>query len=181
LVVILAILVVRGPGTDAPAAPPLRSTTSTTLSPEAEVEQAYRAFDAMVSRLNLAPDPEDPEIAQRTTGEFKSQYELVLADRRTRGVAVKTGPRYGPTALTTTVDGSSATVRTCYVDQAATVNAMTGAEIDAMTTVPELITLSFAWEEGTWKLRSLVIKRDARTKVPVRCEPSLLQPSASPP
>jgi hypothetical protein len=136
------------------------ATTSTTLSPEADVEQAYAAFDAMLARLNPAPNPDDPEIAKRTTGEFRAQFERVLADRRARRWAVKAGPDYGPQRVATTVRGESATVQSCYVDQAAIVNVDTGAAVDPMTTVTEHQTLTFVREEGQWKLRRLVIDHD---------------------
>jgi hypothetical protein len=170
LVVILAILVVRGPSTDAPAAPPLRSTTSTTLSPEAEVEQAYRAFDAMLARLSPAPDPSDPEIAQLTTGEFRARLERVLADRRARGLAVKLGPEDGPLSVDTRVTSGSAVVKACYVDQAVTVNVETGANVDAMRTVREFQTLTLVREQGTWKVRRLVVERKPGTEELAPCD-----------
>lgn len=170
LVLVLALvafvvtgIVIGGSDDDPPRSASRPSSTSqTTLSPEAEVEQAYRGFDAMLARLNPAPDPDDPEIAQRTTGEFRAQIERVMADRRARRLAVRTGPDYGPREIVTTVSGESATLQTCYVDQAAIVNVTTGAEVNAMRSVTEHQTLTFVREGGAWKLRRLVIDHDAQ-------------------
>jgi hypothetical protein len=152
LVAVLAILVVRGPSTDAPAAPPLRSTTSTTLSPEAEVEQAYRAFWDMSARLSASPDPANPEIAQRSTGELRRNFERTQAERRDRGVAIKVGPATELTVLVTTVEGDTATSKGCFVDQAAVVSASTGTEVEAMSTVTSLQTATLVREDGVWKV-----------------------------
>ena len=43
--------------------------TTTTVSPESEVETAYLAFWDMAVRLAGSPDPNDPEIAQRASGD----------------------------------------------------------------------------------------------------------------
>jgi hypothetical protein len=170
MVAYLLVLVLRGPSDhDESSEPDPASTTTTTPTPESEVERAYRAFDALLNRLSPAPDPADPEIARLTTGEFRAQFERVMADRRARKLAVTVGPRNGPGLLTTTVDSGSATVTSCYVDQGQTINTATGEVVKAMTTVNELQTLTFVQEDGSWKLRHLTIKRDPRTREPVPC------------
>lgn len=149
---------------------PVVATTSTTLSPEGEVEQAYREFDAMLARLSPAPNPDDPEIVQRTTGEFRDRLRRVLADQRARRLAVELGPEYGPTKVVVTVKGDAATVKACYVDQSAIVNVATGASVNPMRTVRELQTLTFVREGGRWKLHRLVIETKPGTQELVQCD-----------
>jgi hypothetical protein len=152
LVVILAILVVRGPSTDAPAAPPPRSTSSTTLSPEAEVEQAYRAFWDMSARLSASPDPGDPEIARRSTGQLRDNVEETLRNRRDRGEAVRVGAATELTVLSTVIHDDTATMKGCFVDQASVVTASTGDVIQPTVTVTRLETATAVRQGGVWKL-----------------------------
>jgi hypothetical protein len=159
---VLLVMLFRGPDTEDGTKRSLARTTTTetsaatTLTSNGEVEQAYRDFDAMFTRLGPAPDPGDPEIARRTTGELRGRIESALTDRVTRGLVLKLGPSSGLRAIvSTTVDGNSATLKSCYVDQSATVDAKTGAEIKTMTTITTLQTWSFVHEGGTWKASRL--------------------------
>ena len=171
LVLVLALvafvvtgIVIGGSDDDPPRSASRPSSTSqTTLSPEAEVEQAYRGFDAMLARLNPAPDPDDPEIAQRTTGEFRARLERIMADRRARGLRVQTGAAAGPRSVSAVVNGRSATLTACYVDQASIVSERTGATVNPMRTVTEQLTLTFAEESGLWKVSRFVIDRKPGT------------------
>jgi hypothetical protein len=162
----------RGGSSDDPSqrsTPDTATTTPTSLSPEAEVEQAYRAFEAMLIRLGPAPNPDDPEIAQRTTGEFRGRLERILTDRRARGLIVKAGAEAGPTSVAVVANGGSATVKACYVDQAAIVNKRTGVTVDPMRTANERLTITFTEEDDRWKVSHFVIDRKPGTRELATC------------
>ncbi|HKE76674.1 MAG TPA: hypothetical protein VKB57_23855 [Acidimicrobiales bacterium] len=169
--IVYVALGLRGGSSDDPAhRSAAGTTTSTSLSPEAEVEQAYRAFEAMLVRLSTAPNPDDPEIAQRTTGEFRARVERIMADRRARHLLVRFGAEAGPTSVSAVVHGGSATVKACYVDQAAIVNGRTGAVIDPMTTVHERLTVTLDEDRGLWKVSHFVVDRKPGSEELAACE-----------
>src|ERR671911_1658895 len=58
------------------------ASTTTTQDPEAEVEAAYLAYWEMAERLLAAPDPDDPEIAQRVIGSARAKLVDSLATLR---------------------------------------------------------------------------------------------------
>jgi hypothetical protein len=131
--------------------------TSTTVDPneavKEEVRQAYRDFLEMFFRVTAAADPNDPGIAQHTTGPLRAEIERTTAADRARGVVVRGGPYDEQTILTTTVDGDIATLTVCYVDHSGEFDAATGAEIAPMTVVTTLDVVELVREDGVWKVR----------------------------
>ena len=150
---LVAVVFAACAGDDASTDPPA---TSTTLDPdeasEDEVRQAYRDFLEMAFRIAEAPDPNDPEIAQRATGDARGRIEQSAAEDQARGVVVRGGPDNKQTILTTTVAGDSARLTVCFVDHAGVFDAATGAEIEPMTTTTRLGTIDLLREDGTWKV-----------------------------
>jgi len=130
------------------------ATTTTTITPEAEVESAYRDFIDMVARLTLAPDPLDPEIAQRTTGEARANFESALTDLQARGTLIRGGAEDRQSILSAAVNGNTATLSVCYVGQSGEYDALTGAEIQPMRIYTTLDTVSLIQDEGIWKVAS---------------------------
>jgi len=136
--------------------------TVTTVSPTAEVEQAYRDFDAMLTRLASAPNPRDPELGRRATGEALTNFRRTLSDSVSHGYAVKVGPQTRLSFVSTTVKGDQATLKICDVDQSALIDAKTGAEIKAMSTVTSLATVTAIRTEGVWKISRVGTDADHR-------------------
>jgi hypothetical protein len=150
LAVVFAACAGDGESADPPA-------TSTTVDPDEavkeEVRQAYRDFLEMFFRVTAAADPNDPGIAQHTTGPLRAEIERTTAADRARGVVVRGGPYDEQTILTTTVDGDTATLTVCYVDHSGEFDAATGAEIAPMTVVTTLDVVELVREDGVWKVR----------------------------
>lgn len=132
-----------------PADTTVVETTTTTLSPEAEVEAAVMAYEAMASRLIQAPDPNDPEIAQRATGENRSHLEAQLQELVALGRAGELGPNTRQTVLHTEVSGDRATVEVCSVDDGVLIEVATGRVLnDDVVTDHSVVTLERA--DGVW-------------------------------
>jgi hypothetical protein len=127
-------------------------TTTTTLSPEQEVEQAYKDFIAMVTRIYLAPDPNDPEIAERSTGEARANFEATLMRMQSEGTVIRIGQEDRQTILSTAISGDSATLSVCFVDQSGTFDAATSAEVEAMRTVTTLDETTLLRQGGMWRV-----------------------------
>lgn len=97
-------------------APSVESTT-TTLSPTQEVETAFLAFDAMTLRLRATPSPDDPEIAQRASGETLAGIRRSQTTQHTAGLRVEFGERQATHVLEVSmVDSGTATLLGCTVD-----------------------------------------------------------------
>jgi hypothetical protein len=119
---------------------------------EAEVEAAYRAYIAMGQRLVAAPNPDDPEIPERTTGSALARVKAVLADDLARGHVIRTGPASSQTILSIDVDGDQATLRACFVDESGLFDAATGAEIEPVRIVTAIDTVVLQRESGAWRV-----------------------------
>ena len=98
--------------------------TSTTLSPTQEVEEAFLAFDAMMDRLRESPNPDDPEIAQRASGETLAGITDATTTLHTTGFTMRFGERDSVQILSVGfVDRATALVRECTVEDLTEVNA----------------------------------------------------------
>jgi hypothetical protein len=160
LLMLALVLVVSdcGGDDDAKADPDERPapTTTTTLSPEQEVEQAYRDFIAMTKRAALAPDPTNPEIAARATGDARANFEATLTRLQAEGTQYRTGQRDNQTILSTTIDGDTATLSVCYVGHTGAFDLATAHEIEPMRVVTSLDKTTLTREDGVWRV-SLVL------------------------
>lgn len=132
-----------------PADTALAETTVTTLSPEAEVEAAIAAYDAMINRIVQAPDPNDPEIAQRATGANRERVEAGFAQLVALGQYGKPGPNRRSTVLRTVVSGAEATADVCEVDDGLLIDAATGDVLDD-DVVTRLVVISLERVDGAW-------------------------------
>jgi hypothetical protein len=161
--VLVGLVVTACQGNDDPDPP---TDTSTTLDAEAaaeeEVRQAYRDFLAMTFRNAEAPDPADPAIAEHATGDVRANLERAAARDRDRGIVIRGGPEDRQTILTVSVDGETATLSVCYVDQSGVYDAATGAELVPMEIVTTLDTVGMVRESGAWKVRSIENSEEAK-------------------
>jgi hypothetical protein len=131
------------------------ATTTAPPDPEVEVEQAYIAYREMARRLLQAPDPADPEIAQRSTGTARERLEAVLNDLVASGDAAREGPTRSRTILSVEVSGDEATVRACLVDESGRFDAATGEAVEPMAVGTIIDTASLRRDEGVWRVASL--------------------------
>ncbi len=132
-----------------PADTTVAETTTTTLSPEAEVEAAVADYYAMVVLLVQAPDPADPEIAQRATGTNLDRLASNLTQYATLGHVVQRGPNMGQTLIGAEVSGDRATVDVCSVDDSVLIEAATGRVIND-DVVTRVITYRLERVDATW-------------------------------
>jgi hypothetical protein len=128
------------------------ATTTTPADPEAEVEQAYRAYLAMEARLVAAPDPNDPEIPERATGRALARLKDALAEDVQKGQVIRVGPATSQTILSIEVMDDHATVRACFVDESGLFDAANGAEIVPMHTGTAIDTAVLEREGGMWRV-----------------------------
>lgn len=125
------------------------STTTTAPTPEAAVEAAYLAYWEMAQRLVEAPDPDDPEIAERATGQVAHQLTDSLTTLRSRDQAVRSGPRYVHDVLSVSVSADSAQVIDCAIDDAVVVNVLTGETVEERL-ITVLLETTLRLAGGTW-------------------------------
>jgi hypothetical protein len=134
-------------------------TTPTTRSPESEVEEAYLAYWEMGERLLEAPDPDDPEIAQRAIDPARGQMVDSLTTLKARDQAVQRGPEYAHNVLSVHVTGETATVRDCVVDDGAVISVVSGATVrERVTTV--LLETTLRRDGARWRV-SAIDQRDS--------------------
>ena len=148
--------------------PPSRTSaasTTTRIDSEREVEDAFRAFVEMVARVDLAPDPDDPEIATRTTGATRSTFTKAVADRKANGTIVKTGPQDRQTIRSTSIKGDTATMSVCYVGQTGVYDAETGAVKQPMSTTTTPLAVTLTREDGAWKVSRVSFEGAAKKGV----------------
>jgi hypothetical protein len=129
--------------------PPPRSTTTTTLSPEAEVEAAYLAYWDMVQRVTESPDPDDPEIADRAVDPARTELTDSVEAFHEAGQVVEIGPEYAHAVTDVVVDGNTAQLRDCAVDDAALVDGTSG-EVIRAATVTSSLQVTLVLRERRW-------------------------------
>ncbi|HMG43977.1 MAG TPA: hypothetical protein VK611_21775 [Acidimicrobiales bacterium] len=121
-----------------------------TPSPESEVEAAYLAYWEMGARLLEAPDPADPEIPQRTSGEALTNLVNGLTTLKETDQRSELGRMYSHDVIGVRVDGASrAEVDDCAVDDSRVVNATTG-EVVAEGLVTELLRVTLIRDDERW-------------------------------
>lgn len=91
--------------------------TSTTLSETEQVEAAFLAFNDMSDRLAADPDPTDPEIVARTSGEVRAGITDSLTTFETLGYRTEFGERDSVNVLEVRFDdAATAKVLECSVE-----------------------------------------------------------------
>lgn len=100
--------------------------TTTTVPVEQEVEEAYLAYWAMLDRLAQDPNPDDPEIRERASGQAQDMAVDGLTTMQDAGWRSEFGDEHGHSVLSVTVDGDEAVVQHCAVDQSQVIDTTTG-------------------------------------------------------
>jgi hypothetical protein len=154
LAVALTLAVATGCGDDDDTAGPDDGTTTTeapdtTLSPEAEVEAAYLAFWDMAVRLAGAPNPDEPEIVERASGEARDNLVNGLTTLRSAEQRSEFGQQYRHEVLSVQVDGQTAHIDDCAVDDSRVVDAATG-EVVVEGVGTELLSATLISNGGDW-------------------------------
>lgn len=158
-----------GDGDAAPVADPTTTTSTTTTSttvpetttttaapsPEEEVLAAYANYWQAVDAAFDPPqvEPEHPALREYATGEalagITANARETLSQNRAR--RIRSGGRYAHRAEVLTIDGDTATVRDCTIDDTVIVNTVDGAVIDDGVSTRLYISM-LVHEAGQWKL-----------------------------
>jgi hypothetical protein len=130
------------------------ATTSTT-KPEDAMKQAYLDYWKMIDRLNAAPNPDDPELAQRATEPLISTIKDQLSAQKSTGHSFRSSPDrpLSHTVSDLVVSGATGTIRDCYVDGTIEFDAndqIIDSGISTRTTEGALVLIG-----STWKVASL--------------------------
>lgn len=127
-----------------------RQTTTTRFTPEEqEVIDAYLAFWEMAVRLGQDPDPDDPEIQQRASGEALGNLVDGLTTLRAAKQVTQTGESYAHEVLSVEIDGDTALLEDCAVDDSQLVDAATGEPVRG-DTVTELVQVTLIDRDDNW-------------------------------
>lgn len=138
--------------------PPRTESPSTTLAPaeqaEAEVRAAYDAYWAMSERLAAAPDPNDPEIAERTTGGARDALTTRLTQLMTEGLAIIFADGNAHTVTSVRTEDTTARLRDCHVDAAMQVDVASRQIVEEATST-FLLEVTLTLEGNSWKVSRL--------------------------
>jgi hypothetical protein len=141
------------------------ATTSTT-SPDDAVKQAYLDYWAMIDRLNAAPDPNDPELAQRTEEPLLSDVKGQLDTTAHTGHSYKTpaGRPHSHTVSQIEASGQAASLHDCYVDGTVEFDESGNTVDDAIST--RQVESSLVLVGTVWKVSRLKFVDGAAGEVP---------------
>lgn len=137
--------------------------TSTTLDPASEVEQAYLAFHDMYTRLRETPDPDDSEIPERTTGHTRDALVSSQTTAKTLGERATFGTEGRVVVLgVDLVESETAVVRSCIVENLTITNPGGGRRGPEITTF--IVDYTLSSDDGNWRVSSsrAVEKRDGQ-------------------
>jgi hypothetical protein len=130
------------------------TTTTAPAVPEArdksEIEDAYRSYIAMLTRLAEAPDLDDPEIPRRATGAAADDLRSAIATSIADGTIIRSGPTTSQTILSIEVSDDEATLRACFVDESGAYRAATGDEVRPMAINTSVDNVRLQRVSGRW-------------------------------
>lgn len=160
-VVVAALLAAALAGCNSDGAAPATTTSSTaattsTVPPEhAEVLARYRAFweDAFLVAADPM-DPEHPALAEHAANPELEQLQRAFLSRRASGEVIRGTFELSPTIVS--VDGDTATVRDCYLDNTGVYDAGTGERKDEPSNGARVeILVSLINDGGAWKVSEI--------------------------
>lgn len=115
-------------------------------------QEAYVAYQAMFERLVITPDPDDPEIEERTSGAERDHVVEVLTTYDAGGLAVEFGTRHAHHVYDVSVDGDTATVLDCFVSDTRVVDEASRAVVrrDPEGGTPYVVTATVVRGDDGW-------------------------------
>ncbi len=128
--------------------------THTTMSPdEAAVRKVAEEWRQALLRLGRNPNSEDPDLRRYLTGDLLGRYQADIARQAKEAVVVR-APRNSVTKYTieqVRVDGDTATLQECSVNDLVVVSKRTGKVLNDEVKTRELKTVAKK-VNGQWKL-----------------------------
>jgi hypothetical protein len=129
------------------------SPSSSAVDPRADAQAALDAYWLMIKRLYMAPDPQDPEIAQRAVDPSAAAIRDLLTTRRAQDqVAQYDGVPYSVSTTVTSASGTEASFSGCIVDGGRLVVATSGEVVDDKVTTSR-VSGSMVLDAGIWKVQ----------------------------
>jgi hypothetical protein len=122
------------------------------LSPEAEVEEAYLAYWDMLDRLAEAPDPDDPEIRERASGEALLEVVAGLQTLIDHGHVSESGPLYQHSIQSVLIEDNEAVLQDCVIDDTSLIDRATGEVVEPGDMAIALLEVTLRLEEARWKV-----------------------------
>lgn len=146
-------------GDTTPPTTALHPSTNTTTeaepeAPEAAVLAGYRAFWMAFLRAGNPMDPQHPDLAATATGAQLEQVQRAFVARRA-GSEVIRGTIEPHPRLVGAVEGTSATVADCYIDDSHIFDAATGAQKDDPAPVNHQVRVDMVLVDSTWKVAAI--------------------------
>jgi hypothetical protein len=124
--------------------------TTTTLAPEEEV---WNTWTAGLLAAGNAVDPNDPVIAQYTTGQAFENYVQTKADNQAGRRRVESTIEHN--RKTVTVTGDSATVEDCVVDTSNAYSTDTGQVLRSPEANSADVDATLQRVDGVWKIANI--------------------------
>ena len=127
------------------------STSSSDVN--ADVTKAYLAYWDMYFRVNDPPNPDDPQITELTTGPALPALLDIIHTNASQGLVFRL-PANGVgkhTVKVLSVDGTTATLQDCSVDDGQVIRASSGEVVNG-DVVTKLINATLTNDSGQWKV-----------------------------
>jgi hypothetical protein len=124
-------------------------------SVEQEVLAAWRGYGEALDQVNREmPDPDDPLLARHATGETLESVRAAAARNRDEGIVTARPPDSVAQqwAEVISVDGDTAQIRSCEVDDRLVLNAETGETLTPPHVSTLLVEATLVREDGAWKV-----------------------------
>lgn len=124
-------------------------------SVEQEVLAAWRGYGEALDEVNReSPDPDNPLLARYATGETLESVRAAAARNRDEGIVTALPPNSVSQqwAEVLSVDGDTARIRSCEVDDGLVVDAETGEAVTPPHVSTLLVEATLVQEDGVWKV-----------------------------
>ncbi len=124
-------------------------------SVEQEVLAAWRGYGEALDEVNReTPDPDDPLLARYATGKTLESVRAAAARNRDEGIVTALPPDSVSQqwAEVLSVDGDTARIRSCEVDDRLVVDAETGEALTPPHVSTLLLEVTLVREHGAWKV-----------------------------
>lgn len=137
------------------------TTTTTTFEPQAAAVAAYRAFwqDFLVAGDPM--NPEDPRLAEHSTGEELAAVRKSFLAAKAAGNVIRGTLDLAPKVVS--ADAMTVVLRDCYGDGTGLYNATTGARQDKATPGRQLVTATVTLVDSMWKVTTVKHEGDGCT------------------
>jgi hypothetical protein len=129
------------------------STTDPSASEDAAVLDGYRGYWSAYLKAADPMDPQSPVLQEHATGPALETVVKAFVGLKSAGKVIRGQFDLAPRVIN--VDGETASVRDCYVDDTGVFDVATGARDDEPTGQRHQVTATLRLQDGTWKVERL--------------------------